>query len=237
MEELVRIYSTEADHFRVGTSEREAKKEARAANDLIAPICRWSSQRGRSLDVGSGGGEYSLALSQQGYKPVMIDLDPRAEDSAKAMIASGAEFYRVAFEDLPVDGPFLAIVMSHVLEHALDPLDWLRRAARLLDPQGVLVVALPNFGGIYRVLGARDPYLSPPVHLNFFTRASLKKAMETCGLEPLEFNSRSGVTLGPTWRRRLGRRVIETTWNTAATLLNPTSYGIVLRGYARRAVP
>ena len=72
--------------------------------------------------------------------------------------------------------------MSHVLEHSLRPLDWLAHAAKLLSPDGILAIAIPNFGGIYRFLGERDPWIIPPVHLQFFTPRSLRRALESSGL-------------------------------------------------------
>ena len=66
--------------------------------------------------------------------------------------------------------------MSHVLEHSLQPLDWLKHAWKLLSDDGILAIALPNFGGVYRFLGERDPWIIPPVHLQFFTPRSLRQA-------------------------------------------------------------
>ena len=64
-------------------------------------------------------------------------------------------FQRREFEDLTEEsGPFDVIVMSHVLEHSLHPLDWLKHAAKLLSPEGILAIAIPNFGGVYRFLGS-----------------------------------------------------------------------------------
>src|SRR5205807_7246343 len=93
--------------------------------------------------------------------------------------------------ELPDRGPFAAIGMSQVLEHALDPMGWLRHARQLLIPGGVLVIAVPNFSGVYRLLGKRDPFLMPPIHLNYFTPKSLRLAFEAAGLSTVVMQSRS----------------------------------------------
>src|SRR5205814_10170100 len=88
---------------------------------------------------------------------------------------------------------FSVIVMSQVLEHALDPLDGLGRAGELLAEDGVLAVAVPNFAGPYQLLGSRDPFLTPPMHLNFFTPRSMRLAMESAGLRVVKLASRSEI--------------------------------------------
>ncbi len=190
---------------------------------------RLSSDSPRSLDVGAGSGRFSRQLAKFGFKPTLIDLDPRAERAA-ARIA-GVQFYRTAFEDLTDLGPYDAIIMSQVLEHSLDPVDWLRRAATILSPGGVLAVAVPNFGGIYRLLGDRDPFIIPPVHLNFFTAASLRMAFAKAGLNSVYLDSRSEISLGSGGGKR---QWIARIWNAFSWVLNPTRAGIILRGFATR---
>jgi hypothetical protein len=60
--------------------------------------------------------------------------------------------------------------MSQVLEHSIDPAQWLSNAHQLLSSK----VAVPQFKGIYGFLGIRDPYITPPEHLNFLSRRSLR---------------------------------------------------------------
>jgi hypothetical protein len=56
-----------------------------------------------------------------------------------------------------------------------------------LAPGGVLWVLLPGFDSIYRVLlGTRDPYFTPPVHLNHFNCRSLGDLCRRAGLEIVE---------------------------------------------------
>jgi 2-polyprenyl-3-methyl-5-hydroxy-6-metoxy-1,4-benzoquinol methylase len=197
-------------------------------------IASLTPARGKTLDVGCGDGSATLCLSLEGFRPhLLIDFDPRAASTVEHIPDS--TFDRIAFEELSIDahGPFDVIVMSHVLEHALRPLDWLAHARRLLSPQGLLAIGLPNFGGVYRFLGARDPFLIPPVHLQYFTPSSMRRALERSGLRVVRMESRSGVTLTPVdrvlnFRAKLTRRA----WNAGAAVLNKTTRGIVLWAFA-----
>lgn len=229
LETLDRIYSSDSSHHPTGGGPPPAPRKLR----LIERLVRLSGERGDSLDVGSGNGEFSFQLARHGYRPVLIDVDARAQ--AMARHVPNAEFHVALFENFTYPRRFSAIVMSQVLEHALDPLAWLRHARELLSDKGVLAVALPNFGGLYRLLGRRDPMLIPPLHLNYFTPRSLRLAFEAAGLTPLAFDSSSRVV---TERRdrafSLKRRVVGRAANAVGWVFDRTPRGIMLHGYAGR---
>jgi 2-polyprenyl-3-methyl-5-hydroxy-6-metoxy-1,4-benzoquinol methylase len=258
MEQLRRVYA-DADHFQhaaVVTRETlEAKRECSAFAERIVlatgtkpspcplppPDVGEGSRSGTAspplqrsravLDIGSGEGGFAYHLAQRGYGPVtIVDLDPRAAEAAT--LIPDCAFRQCAFEDVEVTaGPFAVIVMSQILEHAIDPLDWLRRARSLIAPDGVLAIALPNFGGIYRLLGERDPMIIPPVHLNYFTLKSLTLALDARGFEVRSWNTLSRIQSsggGLSAKRALMGRL----WNAGSWLLNPTPWGIILNVFA-----
>lgn len=228
LEFLAEIYASDQSHHPTPT---EAPRDERIP--FIERLSRLCALRGDSLDVGSGGGEFSLQLQRHGFRPVMTDLDDRAK-AAASHIPHG-EFHRVAFEEFTYPNAFAAIIMSQVLEHALDPVAWLGKARGMLAGGGVLGIALPNFRGVYRLMGRRDPFLIPPLHLNYFTRDSLRRAFERAGLLPLAFDSTSRlyVSRRPGVRGVAIRNAVDA-WNIASRALDHTTRGVMLQGYARR---
>ncbi len=237
LDELRAIYAGETHHELIEISRELLETDiSRRVRRIITRIARLTDDRDGVLDVGSGHGGFSFHLQQMGFtRLLLIDLDPRA--AAAAQHIDGAEFRQCAFEDVsPADGPFAAIVMSQILEHALDPMDWLGRARALLSPGGVLAIALPNFGGVYRLLGSRDPMLCPPVHLNHFTPRSLRIALEASGLRVLRGESSSAVRVSSVRRRfSAPRRAAAIVWNALSRPLDFTTRGIILCAYAGRA--
>lgn len=230
--QLSQIYST-SNHRSSEPVTLAALKEQRDAIKVASRIAHVTDLRGRSLDVGSGDGAFSYHLALQGFTPLLIDLDERAAEGA-SFVPHGT-FRACPFESVQDRATFDAIVMSQVLEHSLEPLAWLKHARELLSPRGVLAIALPNFGGVYRFLGARDPFLTPPIHLNFFTPGSLSLALKLCGFIEVEIASSSGVRLGPGGKPRSAFQYLaRSSWNLASRVLDRTARGIILQAYAKK---
>ena len=82
--------------------------------------------------------------------------------------------------------PIQVILMSHILEHALDVNIWIEKARELLVSDGILVIALSNFNNMFRyILQECDPYICPPAHLNYFSYKSLSRLLSMHGFEIL----------------------------------------------------
>lgn len=135
----------------------------------------------RLLDVGSGYGFFSKEALANGFQVAAIDL---AENERKiAHSISGVIPLPTSFEDLDLAPSSLSVVlMSQILEHALDVEAWVSKAWQLLEDGGILAIALPNFGSLQRiVLQEKEPYICPPDHLNFFTTGALTALLEENG--------------------------------------------------------
>lgn len=115
--------------------------------DRIAPP-------GRVLDVGAGDGALLDALRAQGREALGLELVSARPDIRAADIAEVEET------------GWAAVVFWHSLEHLPEPGRALARAAELLRPGGVLVVAVPNSDSLQaRVFGDRWFALDLPRHL------------------------------------------------------------------------
>jgi SAM-dependent methyltransferase len=126
---------------------------------------------GPVLDVGAGDGTLLDALRAEGREASGLELvatrtDIRAQDITEIE-----------------DGRFAAIVFWHSLEHLPRPAQALDRAARLLVPGGVLVVAVPNSDSIQaRAFGDRWLALDLPRHLVHLPARTLLSRLEQLGL-------------------------------------------------------
>jgi 2-polyprenyl-3-methyl-5-hydroxy-6-metoxy-1,4-benzoquinol methylase len=159
----------------------------RMLNTIVRTLEGRSPQYPRTLlDVGCGYGFFAREALARGF--VVRALEPALVERSIAEEMSGLKPIPESFEEFRgSDGSFVAILMSQILEHALDVNVWIDKANRLLCPGGVLAIALPNFGSIFRLLmQEREPYICPPAHLNFFSAKSLSRLLEKKGLEVRE---------------------------------------------------
>ena len=110
------------------------------------------------LDIGSGGGEFVIKISKHGSK--VIGLEPFAEyvrQSRKKIREEDvlAEIIQSSGEKMPfIDNQFDFINMRKVIEHTEKPDLVLKEAYRVLSPQGMMYLNVPNRHGL------KDPNFS-----------------------------------------------------------------------------
>ena len=106
-------------------------------------VCSASGlNKGSILDIGSGTGHFLSEMKEKGWLAKGIEINDKAREF------SIAEFNlevlpHGSIGSLPSES-FDAITLWHVLEHFQDPFSYAAEIARLLKPQGVCLVALPN---------------------------------------------------------------------------------------------
>jgi SAM-dependent methyltransferase len=96
---------------------------------------------------------------------------------------------------------FDAVTLWAVVEHLLEPKQFLAKAWSVLKPDGLCFVLVPNMKSLAaRLLGARYRYLYPQ-HLNYFTKATLLRLVEP-RFSVVEFNSThfNPVVIWRDWR-------------------------------------
>ena len=134
------------------------------------------------LDVGCGYGFFTREAVRAGFDVTALEMADRERSVASGL--TGRNPVPCPFEEFERPaGSFSVVLMSQVLEHAFDVDGWVGRASRLLTPGGVVVVALPNFGSLFRwVMQEREPYVMPPMHLNHFSPNNLARLLTKHGL-------------------------------------------------------
>lgn len=135
--------------------------------------------KGRLLDIGAGTGDFLSVAKENGWKVSAI------EPSAKAR--SIAEAKGIRFSDRTEnfdDASFDAITMWHVLEHVPDPSAQLLELNRILKPDGIIIIAVPNFKSYDAELyGEFWAAYDVPRHLWHFSRSAIAKLSEKAGLK------------------------------------------------------
>lgn len=137
----------------------------------------------RLLDVGFGRG-YLMHLAQgHGFQAYGVDRSATLVNRLSPVF--GRRLAQVAVDDAPLPwGAFDVVTMSHVLEHLADPREALARVHAALNDDGLLYLAVPDIDSVqFRIFGKRWNVVSPIVHVQYFTEASLRRAVEESGFE------------------------------------------------------
>jgi 2-polyprenyl-3-methyl-5-hydroxy-6-metoxy-1,4-benzoquinol methylase len=142
---------------------------------------------GRLLDVGCAYG-FFLQEARRHYDVSGIEL---AEDAAEHCRRTGLRVRSgVADEaNLAQLGAMDVIVLLDVIEHLPSPAETLALCARHLNPGGILVITTGDFGSpAARLAGSRWRLMTPPQHLWFFSRESIRRMTQPLGLEFAHFD-------------------------------------------------
>lgn len=141
---------------------------------------------GRSFfDIGAGHGTYTFAAQEAGFDVVACEPSPKARAIFAARL--GFEPDPGAFDDLMADrlkNRFNVALLSQTLEHVPDPEGMARNLNSVLRPAGIAAIAVPHLGSALSILqGHNDMFISPPEHLNFFSRAGLIGLLNGAGFQ------------------------------------------------------
>ena len=136
------------------------------------------STAGHLLDVGCGDGTFLLAARAAGWSVAGTEMNTAPARQA------GLDVY-AAISDVRSLAPFDSITLWHTFEHLTDPRATLGEIRGLLSPNGVVIIAVPNAGGLQaRTFGAKWFHLDVPRHLYHFTRSSLANLLRSEGFIP-----------------------------------------------------
>ena len=130
----------------------------------------------RWLDVGCGDGTLLQALQRRGW-------DARGVEAYTTSARTKGLTVYDSLAQAAEDGPYDGISLWHVLEHLTDPGHDLTLIRRLLQPAGVLIIAVPDAGCLAaRWFGPHWLHWDVPRHLYHFTARSLQHLLEAHGL-------------------------------------------------------
>jgi SAM-dependent methyltransferase len=129
----------------------------------------------RILDIGCGDGSFLLAAQKAGWNVMGTERNPVSARGAGLDVEE-------SLDRVTASGTFDCIAMWHTLEHMRDIPSTLSNIARLLKPDGKLMVAVPDSGGLQAVIfGSNWLHADVPRHLYHFDSKALMHCLDKAG--------------------------------------------------------
>lgn len=162
----------------------------KALRDKIKLIENFKTQKGNLLDVGAGTGDFLVEAIKSGWK--ITGIEP--SDKAKTISVSKGITFSDSLQAIETQSQDV-ITMWHVLEHVPDVENEIKELKRILKPDGVLIVAVPNYKSYdAQYYGSFWAAYDVPRHLWHFSKTSIKKLfaaqkMDLVEILPMKFDS------------------------------------------------
>ena len=140
-----------------------------------AKFIKTTSENKSILDFGCGGGGFLLKIKNHCSKCEGVEKD---KSFVKVMTEQGFKIYNDINE---LEEKYDIITLFHVLEHLKDPKEMLNRLSKHLNPNGVIIIEVPQSNDALLSLYKCKPFTEFTYwgcHLFLFNNNTLKKVIE-----------------------------------------------------------
>ena len=155
-----------------------SKKKPSKAFEAIGKLA--PARSAKMLDVGCGGGEILYLLSKIGYTN-LLGIDPYIDKNVQ--FENGLEIKKIDISDLDPALKWDIIMLHHVFEHIINPLETLASIKERLNPSGVAMIRIPTVSS-YAWQHYRENWfqVDAPRHSFLHSRKSMEILAEESGL-------------------------------------------------------
>jgi len=162
----------------------------KALRDKVKLIESLDPAKGNLLDIGAGTGDFLVEAKKNNWQITGFEPSSKARNIA---LSKGLGLVE-NIKHLP-DNSVDVITMWHVLEHVPDVEKEISELKRMLKPNGVIIIAVPNYKSYDAAYyGAYWAAYDVPRHLWHFSKTAIEKLFGRQGLElikilPMKFDS------------------------------------------------
>ena len=157
------------------------------AQQRLQEASKFVPLRGRWLDVGTSTGNLVKALIERGVQAEGIELSQTAVHAAQR---EGLPVRAMMLSDLPQQHVYDCITAYDLIEHVLDPAEFIRDVLLRLKVGGHLIMSLPNLAVLQRYLmGSRWYFYIPEEHLHYFTPKTMRRFLTGFGFDPVKIGA------------------------------------------------
>lgn len=141
--------------------------------------------KGKAMDIGCGAGHLMIMMKENGLSVEGLEVSPIL---VKALLKDKLKVYCCDIKELKKrNKKYDLVTMNQVLEHVVDPENFVKSVNRIVNKSGYLILAVPYIWGIIpKILRTKWYGLGYGQHLNFFSKESIRILLERNGFKVLE---------------------------------------------------
>jgi SAM-dependent methyltransferase len=178
--DLVSAY--EANYYRTAYPdyERDAAIHQRNFDDLLRRI-ELQTTPGSLIEIGSAFGFLLMAAKARGWAVRGYDTSVYASGIARERY--GVDVCAKDFLHADIHDNFDLAVMLDTVEHLIDPVAVILKTARILRSKGLIYLTTGDRASAFaRICGRHWRMIAPPLHVHYFTPASISRLLGKAGL-------------------------------------------------------
>lgn len=184
-------YYNDGYTFPLGAHVADAPRTVKLMTRLLG-----AKDTGRMLEIGCSYGSTLALFRDRGWTVEGVEVDERATSYARSEYGLAAYAGTLEQARDKLHPPFDVIASHHVIEHVLDPREFLSDVTKLLSPHGVVVIRTPNIASlIARLTGGWWDWCAAPEHVHLFSPRSLRRLLAQVGLTESTEVTRRGPAL------------------------------------------
>lgn len=174
-----------ANSFNVSQSPKSVLAASQIAKgvSILSKTAGRLNAESRILDYGCGIGATLIPFKEAGHSVLGLDYGDEYLDYGRSL---GIALEQGGLERLEDQEPFDLIILSHVLEHVVQPIQFLKNLTSHLAPGGIIYIEVP---GVQWVHGAWNHDLLLQLqnaHVWYFTAHTLRALLSHAGLSAID---------------------------------------------------
>jgi SAM-dependent methyltransferase len=187
--ESVKFWS---ESFYRETAEARRVKIYRPRADRIGSLFRknpqWNTEQ--FVDIGAGYGLFLEEITKLNIFTNIVGIEP-APNMASACRSRGLFIHETPVEKVNVEKVSADFATSfEVFEHIHSPENFLKSVRKILKPRGLFLFTTLTIDGFdLQVLWDKSKTISPPLHINFFSKRGFRSLLEKCGFSLIEIST------------------------------------------------
>ncbi len=176
-----------------GKTENEQDLYSERFRRELAQIEKYKT-KGKLLDVGSCYGSFLRVAKESGWQVYGVEIDKKAAEYCISDL--GLDVYCGTLKDRGFpENYFDVVTLFRVFEHIPDFHETLSIIKKILKPDGLLVMEVPDVGDMRRKLFKQDWEMFRDNHLWYFSKSTLKLLLGKYGFKICAFKPSGGTEI------------------------------------------